>query len=262
MNSLSRLFTYHLDDDFTTTETLTLVGLAALTALIITIVPIVNLLNFPFRLLITIVHELGHGLTALLTGGSFHNFVIAPNGSGLAYTAGGWRFLVIPAGYLGVALFAAILISLGRSHRRSRWALGIIGGAMILLSLLYGRPAVADFGAILGGVLTIMMGVILGAIFVRVALTANPGAVIFFLHLIAIKAGLTAFSDIVTVAGVNLNGGLAAHANDARSMAELTGIPAVIWALLWVVLAGLIIGGAVYGTWIHPRLSPRRQKRS
>ena len=51
--------------------------------------------------MITLVHELGHGLAAILTGGSFLYFEVFPNGGGLAHTSGGLRFVVIPAGYLG-----------------------------------------------------------------------------------------------------------------------------------------------------------------
>ena len=49
----------------------------------------------------TLVHELSHGLAALLTGGRFVQFTITPDASGLATSAGGWRWLIIPAGYLG-----------------------------------------------------------------------------------------------------------------------------------------------------------------
>jgi hypothetical protein len=233
-------------DEFSPQQTFSLIGLAALTALIITLVPIINLLNYPFRLLLTIVHELGHGIAAILTGGDFHNFVISPNGAGLAYTSGGWRFAVIPAGYLGVAIFAALLIMLGHSHRWSRLALGLIGGLMLLMSCWYGRPAEPSFGAVLGSFLTVSTGILLGGVFVRVALKATAATIIFFTHLIAIKAGFTAFSDILGVVGLNLS---TTHPNDALSMAQLTGIPAVIWALVWIVMAFIIIGLAIKTTW-------------
>ena len=234
------------ESEFSPRQTLSLIGLAGLTAVIITIVPIINLLNYPFRLLLTIVHELGHGIAAILTGGDFHNFIISPNGAGLAYTAGGWRFAVIPAGYLSVAIFAALLIMLGRSHRWSRLALGLIGGLMLLMSCWFGRPAEPSFGALLGSFLTIFAGVLLGGVLVRVALKATAATIIFFTHLIAIKAGFTAFADIFGLIGLNMSTN---HPNDALSMAQLTGIPAVIWALVWIVMAVAIIGLAIKTTW-------------
>ncbi len=244
--NLSSLFAPSVDK-FSTRQTLTLIALAGLFSLLMTLIPWLGWLNFPFRLLITIVHELGHGLAALLTGGEFIRFVISPNGAGLATTAGGWRWVIVPAGYLGVALFGAILILLGRSHRWSRLALGVIGALMALLSLRYGIPSL--WGHELShAVLTIASGVIFGGFFLWVARTAAPGWIIFLLHLVAIQAGLTAFSDLMTVTGLSLQF-FNAPANDAQSMAELTFIPAIVWAVLWAIVAVLLIGGAVWLTW-------------
>ena len=198
MESIQALFNPNRDEEFTAQQTLLLIGLAGLATLLIAFTPWLSLLDYPFRLLVTLVHELGHGLAALLTGGRFIRFVIFPNGSGLAYTAGGWRFVVIPAGYVGVAVFGAGLILLGRSHRWSRIAMSVIGGAMILLSLRYGLPSIFSF-QILSGILTTVSGVIFGALFLWVAVKAAPGWIIFLLHWVAIQAGLTAFSDIATV---------------------------------------------------------------
>lgn len=235
-------------DNFSTRQTLTLIGLAGLVTLLMAFVPWLGWLGYPFRLLLTIVHELSHGLAALLTGGAFLRFVISADGSGLATTAGGWRWVIIPAGYVGVALFGAVLILLGRNHRWSRIALGVIGGLMVLLSLRYGVPSVfsTDF---VSGLLTILSGLIFGGFFVWVAVKATPGWIIFLLHLVAIQAGLTAFSDLSTVMGLSLRF-FDAPANDARSMAELTFIPAIVWAILWAILAVVLIGGAIWTTWL------------
>lgn len=245
MNNVKSLF----DPDhgeFSPQQTLTIIGLAALTAILISTIPIINILDFPFRLLLTIVHELGHGIAAILTGGDFRNFLIAADGSGLAYTAGGWRFIVIPAGYLGVAIFAALLILMGRSHRWSRGALGVIGAGMLLLSCWFGMPDHFTPTSILNSILTVLSGVIFGAIFLGVALRSTPAAIIFFIHLIAIKAGFTTFTDILGLIGLNMIG---AKTNDAQSMAELTHISAVIWALVWIIVAFFIIGAAIKATW-------------
>lgn len=251
MSSIQSLFSPSHKETFTTKETLTLIGLAGVVSLLIAILPFVGLLNYPFRLLLTIVHELGHGLAALLTGGEFLNFVVHPNGAGLAHTAGGWRFIVIPAGYLGVALFGALLILIGRNHRWSRITLGVIGGGMILLSIRYGIPSIFA-GYIGSGLLTTLSGFIFGGLFVWVAVKAAPGWIIFLIHLIAIQAILTAFSDLVGLIGISTNF-FSAPANDAASMAELTFIPAIVWAVLWAILALGLIGWAIWFTWLKSK---------
>jgi len=67
---------------------------------------------YPFRLLVTFVHETGHGLTAVITGGNFLRFVVYENGGGVATTSGGSPFFVLSMGYLGAALFGAVLFYL------------------------------------------------------------------------------------------------------------------------------------------------------
>ncbi len=245
MNKVKSLFDPG-HSEFSPQQTLTLIGLAALAAILISVIPIINILDYPFRLLLTLVHELGHGIAAILTGGDFRNFRIATDGSGLAYTAGGWRFVVIPAGYLGVAIFAALLISMGRSYRWSRGALGVIGVAMLLLSCWFGLPGNFALTSIFYSLLTVLAGVIFGGIFLYVAFKSTPATIIFFIHLIAIKAGFTSFSDIFGLIGLSIIG---VKTNDAQSMAELTHIPAIIWAIVWIVAAFLIIGATIKATW-------------
>jgi hypothetical protein len=238
-------------DHLSTQQTLILIGFAGLTTLLIAVIPWLDGLEYPFRLLLTIAHELGHGLAALLTGGEFIRFVVFPNGAGLATTAGGWRWVIIPAGYVGAALFGAGLIRLGRSPRWGRVTLGGIGMAMVLLTLRFGIPGIWGNG-LLSGLLTTVSGLLLGGFFIWVALKASPGWIIYLLHLVAIQAGLTAFSDLMTVLGLSFRF-FNAPANDAQSMAELTFIPAFIWAMLWAVIAVLLIGGAIWLTWASKR---------
>jgi len=240
----------HNNDKLSTRQTLTLIALAGVVTLLMTLVPGLTLLNYPFRLLLTIVHELSHGLTAMLTGGDFIRFVVFSNGAGLAYTAGGWRLLVIPAGYLGTALFGAILILLGRSHTWSRVGMGVIGAVMFLFSLRYGIPTIFSTH-FLSGLLTTISGVIFGSIFLIVAARANASGVVFLIHFVAIQAGLAAFGDITTLIGLS-SSLTATPANDAQSMANLTYIPAIVWAILWAVVAVGLIGGAIAVAWLPP----------
>lgn len=209
-------------------------------------VPWLALLAFPFRMLSTLVHELAHGLAALVTGGAFLRFLLYPDGSGLAVTAGGWRLLVIPAGYLGLALFASALVLLGRFPRAARRALAVLGVLVTIFSLRFGLPAVlaGDLGA---GFLAVAAGVAWGAVLIVVPLRAGDRWVCFAVLLLAAVAGLTAASDLFTLLG--LSGLSAGPATDARAMAELTYVPALAWALLWAVAALALMIFAVRRAW-------------
>lgn len=65
---------------------------------------------YPITLLVTFLHELGHVIAALLTGGSVLSLNINPNGGGFAITAGGVRGIVLLGGYIGSALLGNFLL--------------------------------------------------------------------------------------------------------------------------------------------------------
>jgi len=64
---------------------------------------------YPVRLLVTFLHEFGHALGAIISGGSVENLQINANGSGFARTVGGSRSIILMGGYLGSAIFGNIL---------------------------------------------------------------------------------------------------------------------------------------------------------
>ena len=92
---------------------------------------------YPFMLIYTFVHEMGHGITALLMGGNFEKFVMWPDGSGTAYWsayADIGRFpkaLIAFGGLIAPAIMASICLILGRSGKASR--VGLYAFAFICL---------------------------------------------------------------------------------------------------------------------------------
>ncbi len=103
------------------------------------VVPYGGYVAYPLMLLSTLAHEMGHGVAALLVGGSFHRFEMWPDGSGVAVWSGEVgplrRALVAAGGLVGPAVAAAVGFAVGRTIRGARGAL--IGLAVILaLALL------------------------------------------------------------------------------------------------------------------------------
>ena len=82
-----------------------------------------SLLLYSFTILATWFHEMGHGLAAILTGGSFERLTIYPDGSGVALSArlaGSSAFadaFVSAAGPLGPPIAGALLIVASRNRR-------------------------------------------------------------------------------------------------------------------------------------------------
>ncbi|MEM9292019.1 MAG: M50 family metallopeptidase [Acidobacteriota bacterium] len=190
--------------------------------------------SMPLRALATVVHEMAHGLSALATGGRFVRFVLYPDGSGLAYTQGGWQALVTAAGYLGVACFAALLLVLGGGRRSSRWTLGILSGAILLLGLRYGFPTLLA-GELGPGLWTLGSCLGMGGVGLAVALRGGPLALSFTLDLAAFYCAVTAFNDLWVL--YRLPG---EQASDAQNMARLTGLPPSFWAVAWALMAVVV----------------------
>jgi hypothetical protein len=231
------------------------VGAAALTALLLTIIPGLWPIAYPLRLFTTLIHELGHGLAALFTGGRFVRFVVFADGSGVAYTAGGWRWVVVAAGYLGVALCAAALIVVGRRARASHLTLLVLGAVIAICTLLFGIPTIFS-AQVVAGLLTVFSGLLMGCLLVWAGLRASQGLAVYLVNMLAFYLGLSAFTDIATLFVLSTDA--RAQQTDAEAMAQITFLPAAFWAVAWGLFAAVLIGGALWISWVRPWLRGAR----
>ena len=92
-----------------------LIGLliAAVITVVLFNVPYGQYISYPFLILGTWFHEMGHGLMGLIWGGKFSHLDMFPNGSGVAYTATSGimsRAWVAAAGLMSPPIVGAILI--------------------------------------------------------------------------------------------------------------------------------------------------------
>jgi Peptidase M50B-like len=204
-------------------------------------IPQLSFLLYPFRLFVTFIHESGHSLMAVFTGGGVDSFQVFGDGTGLARTIGGNRFLILPAGYLGAAFFGAALFYLVNTVPFPRKiALGL-GTIFILISLFLQANGIALVIGILTGLALIFLGL-------RGGISAN----IFVLNILAILTGLNAVLDAYSLAR-NSSTGLGNIPNDAAAFAALTpGIPTTIWAIIWAFLAVMMVGTSVWYSVIRP----------
>lgn len=99
-----------------------------------------QVVQYPFRLLGTWFHEMGHGLTALLIGGSFKYLEIYQNGGGVAYFSltNKWvslstgKAIVAAGGLLGPAIAGAVLIASAKTTKYASILLRVLTGVIIL----------------------------------------------------------------------------------------------------------------------------------
>lgn len=209
-------------------------------------VPAFDFLMYPLRLFVTFVHESGHGMAALITGGQFDRFVVYPNGAGVATTSGGARALILPAGYLGAALFGAALLYLVNTVPFPKTLALIVAILLAAITLLFTDLLSTAF----------LVGVGFAVVLVALWRFADRGVVMLVLNVLAMVTGLNAVLDIFSLVN-NPGVTLGVVSNDAaafsREIAPL--VPPIVWALLWCAIAvGLLLVAIWFG--IVRRLRP------
>ena len=119
--------------------------LAAFITVVLWQIPFGNFVLYPFTILATWFHEMGHGLTAIALGGRFEKLMIFSNGSGLAYHSGHLalgpfgRALVSTGGLIGPPVAGAALLLASRHRKSARQALFVLGTLLLLSTLIWVR---------------------------------------------------------------------------------------------------------------------------
>jgi hypothetical protein len=213
---------------------------AAALSILLWFIPFAEVLTYPFRLFVTFIHEGGHALAALVTGNSVESLSIATNASGETYTTQGGRFsqmLVSSAGYIGSMIYGVVLLVTIRKAVAARVVLIASAALIFLLTIIYGvfKPVVS--GAALSGIpFTFIAGTLLTLGLVGVAKFANSRLATFFVSFLAVQCVLNALLDLKTVFFLSTPFGTSLP-SDAVNMANATGIPALVWASLWITIS-------------------------
>lgn len=118
---------------------------AAIATILLWQVPGGDYILYPFTILATWFHEMGHGLMALLLGGQFQKLEIFSNGSGVATYRIALSLgpigpgIVAAAGPMGPPIAGAALILASRSFKVASLSLKILGGFLLLSTLIWVR---------------------------------------------------------------------------------------------------------------------------
>ena len=217
---------------------------AALLTFALWFVPFAEVLTYPFRIFVTFIHEGGHALAALVTGGSVHSLTVSVDGSGEVYSATGGvlsRMFVSSAGYLGAMTFGALLLWLVRVRVKPRLVLAASGALILLLTGLFGFLAPV-WNLSLPGLFTLVSGVALPLGLFAAARFLGARAAAFLVSFLAVQCVLNAVFDLKTVLFASA---FTDAQTDAANMAMATGVPAIFWALFWIAVALVILSLAL-----------------
>ncbi len=182
-------------------------------------------LVYPIKIFVVMLHELGHAIAALVTGGQVVAIQIFPEEGGVTFTRGGWPFVILSAGYLGSLLAGSALLYLSNRQRGGR-------GLMIGLAVLSAASTLLFVRNVFGVIYGLLAAAALWFSAYRLPTRVNLYIVRFIAVACCLYALLDIRSDLFTLAPVS-----GTVVNDAVALSRLTGIPALIWAGLWMLIA-------------------------
>ncbi len=225
--------------------------LAGLVVVFLPALPFGTYLVYPFVILTTWFHEMGHGLAALAVGQDFQQLMIFANGSGVAQSAvaadaGTWvRVAIAAGGPLGPSAVGALLILASSRERLWRPTLWLMAGAIFASIILYVRSATG-----------FMVLPLLAAALCLVAWRGKPALARFTLQFIGLLAAMSCLRDfdyLFTSAAVV---GGEQIISDTGQIAALTGLPHWFWASVILAVSALMVGAS-----LKAALAERRPKR-
>ncbi len=92
---------------------------------------------WPFKVFVVYLHEISHGLGAILTGGSVKAIVVEWDQSGYAETIGGNFLAIASAGYIGSILWGSAMLTSALNERFTRALAVIIGLVFLFFTIFY-----------------------------------------------------------------------------------------------------------------------------
>ena len=205
----------------------------------------------PVRWFVTYVHELGHALMAEVVGGDTLSLTINSSAGGLTRSqlpASNLRALAVSsAGYVGTALFGALLLAFSRQSRSAKGVFFGLAAACALAAFFWvpwtieveDSPLVTASGTgAEDGRFTWVFVLTLVAVLIGVAFLAPVRVRQGFAVVVAVLCCASALGDVRSLIG--LSTGRAAH-SDATVAEGLTGVDAWVWAWLWAGIALLAV---------------------
>lgn len=182
-------------------------------------VPVLRWPLLPLTYLYTHLHEIGHAIAAMATGGHFIRVTLEPDGSGLTTSMGGWQLLVSPAGYVGATFFGAMILAMSRTPRGAQTAFKILFAIMVIGMLCWIR-----------GVFGFATGLLFTALFGWLGFRKEDGHTQWLAQFLGVFLSLSSIQAVLITLRI---GGISYGEDDAMILEKATGIPAVLSAVLW-----------------------------
>lgn len=217
---------------------------AALLSVALTFVPFGRHALYPFALVATWAHEMGHGLTALLVGGTFERLELYSDLGGVAFTRrpdGLGAAMVSAGGLLGPALLGGLVVVLGAREATARRVLLVLGGALGVSLVLWVRN---PFG--MGGVALLTVGTI------ALALRGGELPRLLVTQMIGIQLCLGSLGSFDYMFTREFERGGKVMVSDTQAIAQQLLLPYWLWGALIALASVAILVAAFWAAWVRP----------
>jgi hypothetical protein len=176
---------------------------------------------YPVKIFVVLLHELSHGLAALVTGGSIEKIVINADQGGVCYTRGGSMLFILAAGYLGSMVWGSLILVLAARTRIDRILSAVIGLMVFGVTVIYIR-----------NVWGLVFGIVFGIALLLVAIFASMEINDFILKVIGLASIMYVITDIKDdLISRNI------PSSDASRFGELLFGNSIFWGIVWIIIA-------------------------
>ncbi len=216
-------------------------------------VPFGDTILYPLTLFTTWVHEMGHGLTALIFGGEFHRLEIFASAGGLARSSvadGVPRGMTALGGLLAPPILGALILGLVHTPRRARILLAGLALALVVSLVLYVR-------SVTGWIAMPIVAALLGWASWR-GFAENPERRVILAQALGVLLAfdtLTRMVSYVFKAKVVVDG--QTHGSDITRVAEHLGGHYLLWGLAVTVFALGLLALGLWRAWGRPEPTAR-----
>lgn len=211
---------------------------ASVASIAVWAVPFLRWVLLPLIYYNTHIHELCHALAAVVTGGAVEHIKVFANGGGETLTVGGSPFLLATSGYVGSAIVGGLLIYGSRTVEGARKMLWVAAGFIALSMTFFVRGETVGVLAGLGWL----------AALVAMAVWLKGDAKIFAVQFLGIQQCLTSVYAFLTLLAITSSS--RGH-SDATNMENATHLPAMFWAVIWLLTALGAMGFAIKASWAN-----------
>lgn len=182
---------------------------------------------YPIKLMVVLLHEISHGLAAIVTGGKVIDLDIALDLSGFSKIENGNSFIIASSGYLGSLIWGMILFYSSYQKKFRSIVLPIVAGIIVIFLINSSSNEYLIF---------ITIGIIILLFIINYFLPS------FFTDFVLKSLGLVSCIYVLIDIKQDILESTTSY-SDASILAEMTGVHQTIWGFFWLLIsiAGIIL---------------------